>query len=112
MSATAAAGGALDTPDDRRRSAPADRADRAPDPPGAVMPPGTFAAHLEAARRARHARLRRVWQMTAEQRVAAMRRGELTYEQLAAWSARYPEQVPLLNGEFDWIAINTPEVCE
>jgi len=37
-----------------------------------------------------------------------MRRGE----QLAAWSARHPEQVPMLNGEFEWIAIRAPEVCE
>jgi hypothetical protein len=50
--------------------------------------------------------------MSPEQRVAAMRRGELTVEQLAAWSARHPEQVPMLNGEFEWIAIRTPEACE
>ena len=67
---------------------------------------------LAAAERARHARLRRLWQMAPEQRVAAMRRGELTVEQLAAWSARHPEQVPMLNGEFEWIAIRMPEVCE
>jgi hypothetical protein len=76
------------------------------------MAPGTFAAQLEADRRARDAHLRRIWQMTAEQRIAAMHRGELTLRQLAAWSAKHPEQVPTLNGEFDWIAINTPEVCE
>jgi hypothetical protein len=74
--------------------------------------PTTFYEQLTAAERARHARLRRLWQMTAEQRIAAMRRGELTLEQLAAWSARHPEQVPMLNGEFEWIAMRTPEVCE
>lgn len=73
--------------------------------------PTTFQEQLAAAERARHARLRRLWQMPPEQRVAAMRRGELTLEQLAAWSARHPEQVPMLNGEFEWIAIRTPEVC-
>jgi len=61
---------------------------------------------------ARRARLRALWQMTPAQRVAAMRRGELTLEQCAAWAARYPEQVPLLNGEFEYIAALTPEVCE
>ncbi len=56
--------------------------------------------------------LRVLWQMTPNQRVAAMRRGELALEQCAAWAARYPEQVPLLNGEFEYLAVLTPEVCE
>jgi hypothetical protein len=60
----------------------------------------------------RDARLRSLWQMTPAQRIAAMRRGELTLEQCAAWAARFPDQVPLLNGEFEFIAIYTPEVCE
>ena len=46
------------------------------------------------------------------QRVAAMRRGELTYEQLAAWSARHPDEVPTVHGEFEWILAKLPEVCE
>ena len=106
------AGRALDAPDDRRRCAPTQGADRAPDPQGATDVPTTFNEQLAAAERSRHARLRRLWQMTAEQRVAAMRRGELTREELAAWSGRHPEQMPMLNGEFEWIAIKTPEVCE
>ena len=50
--------------------------------------------------------------MTVAQRVAAMRRAELTLEQCSAWAARYPEQVPLLGGEFEYLALLTPEVCE
>jgi hypothetical protein len=61
---------------------------------------------------ARDARLRALWQMTPAQRIAAMRRGELTLEQCAAWAARHPKQVPLLNGEFEYLAVFTPEVCE
>jgi hypothetical protein len=61
---------------------------------------------------ARDARLRALWEMTPAQRVAAMRRGELTLEQCAAWAARYPKQVPLLNGEFEYLARLTPEACE
>jgi hypothetical protein len=61
-------------------------------------------------RRARRARLRSLWQMTPSERVAAMRRGELTLEQCAAWAARHPEQVPLLDGEFEYLAAFTPEV--
>jgi len=62
--------------------------------------------------RAQDARRRALWQMTPAQRVAAMRRGELTLEQCSAWAARYPEQVPLLNGEFEYLAVLTPEACE
>ena len=61
---------------------------------------------------ARDARLRALWQMTRTQRVAAMRRGDLTLEQCATWAARHPEQVPLLNGEFEYLARLTPEACE
>jgi hypothetical protein len=60
--------------------------------------------------RTREESLRPLWQMTPTQRVAAMRRGELTLEQCSAWAARYPEQVPLLNGEFEYLAAFTPEV--
>jgi len=61
---------------------------------------------------ARKARLQALWKMTVSQRVSAMRKGELSLEQCAAWAARYPEQVPLLNGEFEYLAAFTPEVRE
>lgn len=80
--------------------------------PSTIAAPGTFSDDLAVAVRARRARLRRLWQMTPAQRVAAMRRGELTYEQLAAWSARYPDQIPILQGEYLWLIAHTPEVCE
>ncbi|HXD54955.1 MAG TPA: hypothetical protein VN618_09405 [Solirubrobacteraceae bacterium] len=60
----------------------------------------------------RRNRLRALWQMTPAQRVTAMRRGDLSLEQCAAWAARYPEQIPLINGEFEYIAAFTPEVCK
>jgi hypothetical protein len=69
-----------------------------------------IAGQIVTERRAPRARLRSLWQLTASERVAAMRRGELTLEQCAAWAARYPEQVPLLNGEFEYLAAFTPEV--
>ena len=72
MSATPTAGRGLAGPDDRRRGAPAHGADRALDPQGASAMASTFPEQLAATERARHARLRRVWQMTPEQRVAAM----------------------------------------
>jgi hypothetical protein len=61
---------------------------------------------------AREAHLRELWEMTPNERLAAMRRDELTLEQCAAWAARFPEQVPLLNGEFEYLARHIPEVCE
>jgi hypothetical protein len=60
----------------------------------------------------REARLRALWEMTPAQRVAAMRRGELSLEQCSAWAARHPDQVPMLNGEFEFLAAHMPEVCE
>jgi hypothetical protein len=92
---------------------------RVPDPHQAPTPeleqptaPETWWESFQRAERARAGRLRSVWQMAPAQRVAAMRRGDLTYEQLAAWSARHPEQVPTVHGEFEWIAAKLPGFCE
>lgn len=99
--------------------APAGGTHRVPDPQPAPMPkpeelttPETWWESLQRAERARAGRLRSLWQMTPVQRVAAMRRGDLTYEQLAAWSARHPEQVPTVHGEFEWVVAKLPEFCE
>ncbi len=95
---------------------PGDRAGPPGPPPSpptdGERPAETFAQAIERARRQRAARLRSLWQLAPAQRVAAMRRGELTLEQLAAWSARHPEQVPRANGEFEWITAQTPEANE
>jgi hypothetical protein len=56
--------------------------------------------------------LRRLWAMSPSERVAAMRRGELNMRQCCAWAGRHPDQVPLLNGEFEFIAAYTPEAAE
>ena len=50
-------------------------------------------------------RLAVVERMSADERVAAMYRGELSYDQLAHWAAQRPHEVPKLNGEFWFIAI-------
>ena len=62
--------------------------------------------------RDREARLRALWQMMVSHRINAMRKGQLSLEQCAAWAARYPEQMPLLNGEFEYLAAFIPEVRE
>jgi hypothetical protein len=113
MSATAlAARRGLAAPNDRRRSAPAEGASRAPNTQGVTaVPHSTFPKQLAAAEQARHAHLRRLWQMSAEQRVCAVRRGEPS-PQLAAWAVRHPAQVARVTDEFDWIAALIPESCE
>jgi hypothetical protein len=80
--------------------------------PNQSATPLTFFDELARVERERDARLRSLWQLSVPQRIAAMRRGELTYEQLAAWTARHPDQVPMLNGEFEWISAKTPEAAE
>ena len=66
-------------------------------------PPGPAPA------RARRQALRRLGR---EGRLAAYRRGEFNFETCCLWAAAYPREVPLLDGEFEFIAANTPEVCE
>jgi|AntDryMetagUQ889_1029465.scaffolds.fasta_scaffold12369_3 hypothetical protein len=56
--------------------------------------------------------LEELWALTHDERVAAMYAGELTQRQCFAWARRAPADVPLLEGEFWFIAITTPEVCE
>ena len=103
------------------RGLPAGGTHRVPDPqPGHMPPPDpdrdtgpeTWWESVARAERTRAGRLRSLWLMTCEQRVAAMRRGDLTYEQLAAWSARHPDEVPTVHGEFEWIVAKLAEVCE
>ena len=66
-----------------------------------------------AAQRANAAELSRgLWAMSAAEREAAMWRGELTSTQLFEWARRRPEEVPLINGEFAFIAMHTPEAAE
>ncbi len=83
--------------------------------PGSKPPrtgPGDFTELLARARSERDARLEPIWQLTPAERVEAMRAGRLTMEQCCAWAARHPSQVPLLNGEFEFIAAFTSEACE
>ncbi|HXP99330.1 MAG TPA: hypothetical protein VN845_04610 [Solirubrobacteraceae bacterium] len=53
-----------------------------------------------------------LWAMTPAQRQAAMWAGELTQEQLYEWASRARSEVPLIDGEFAFIAMSTPEVAE
>jgi hypothetical protein len=50
--------------------------------------------------------------LSPAERAAAMYRGDLTLHQCLAWAARYPEEVPTLNGEWWFIAIRTPDIAD
>ena len=41
-----------------------------------------------------------------------MRAGELTLKECCQWAAHAPHEVPIVNGEFEFIAAFTPEVRE
>jgi hypothetical protein len=55
---------------------------------------------------------RRQWAMTPEKRVQAMRAGQLSLRLCLHWASRCPDEVPLLNGEWEFIAISRPEVAD
>ena len=60
----------------------------------------------------------RLMALTADERIAAMRAGELSYRELAHWSAARPNEVPRVGtgeggaGEFEWIAMFEPDIAE
>jgi hypothetical protein len=55
---------------------------------------------------------RALWSMTPTERASSMRAGRLTLRQCCEWAARRPHEVPLLNGEFEFIAAHMPEVAD
>lgn len=67
---------------------------------------------LAAQRKRRKEASKALWRMKPGQRRAAMWAGALTGEQLYEWAKKAPHEVPLINGEFAFIAVKTPEVAE
>jgi hypothetical protein len=67
---------------------------------------------LAARRASKRERSKALWEMSAEERQAAMWAGRLTWGQLFEWTKLAPHEVPLIDGEFAFIAIHTPEVAE
>jgi hypothetical protein len=53
-----------------------------------------------------------LWAMTPDERVVAMRNGDLSLSQLAAWSRRAPQEVPRIGGEFEWIVVSLIDFIE
>ena len=54
----------------------------------------------------------RLWAMTPDERVRAMHAGELSLRLCLRWASRRPSEVPLVNGEFAFVALYTPEVAD
>jgi len=61
---------------------------------------------------ARRERLETLRRLGREGRLAAYRRGEFDLDTCCLWASSYRDEVPLLNGEFEFIAAKMPEVCE
>ena len=54
-------------------------------------------------------RIARLEAMTAAQRIHAAKTGQLTLGELLRWAARHRHEVPLVNGEFFFIAQFMPD---
>ena len=48
--------------------------------------------------------------MTREERISASRHGGFTRWERWVWAARFSEEVPLVNGEFEWIALASADL--
>ncbi|MCA1704085.1 MAG: hypothetical protein LC808_12800 [Actinobacteria bacterium] len=73
---------------------------------------GTVAAGAPTWARPRTGVSERLWAMSLDERIAAMRAGALSLDELGEWSRRAPGEVPLLDGEWEWIMATTPEVLD
>lgn len=49
-------------------------------------------------------------QMTLEERVRAYRSKSITHRELTIAAAREPNRMPILNGEFEWIALSLADL--
>lgn len=43
-------------------------------------------------------------------RLELYRGGELTRQECVIWAGRYPEEIPLINGEIEWIALSLADL--
>jgi hypothetical protein len=48
--------------------------------------------------------------MTREERISASHHGGFTRWERWVWAARFPDEVPSLNGEFEWISANLADL--
>lgn len=74
----------------------AERPNQTPAAPAALRPRQAFLAELE--------------QMSVPERVRAARVGAFSRWERSVWAATFPEQVPLVNGEVEWIALGLADL--
>ena len=48
--------------------------------------------------------------MSPRQRVEASHRGGFTRHERAVWASRYPDEVPTVNGEFEWLVLTSADL--
>lgn len=75
-------------------------------------PPTALVDAVLEVKASREERMRTFWAMSPAQRAAAYRRGQLSMATCCAWAQRYPDEPPLLNGEYHFIAVAEPEAAE
>jgi hypothetical protein len=49
-------------------------------------------------------------QMSPEERLRASRDGGFSHAERALWTGHYPEEVPLVNDEVEWIALGLADL--
>jgi hypothetical protein len=54
--------------------------------------------------------LRRLEQIGPEERLGAYRGGRLTHAERLLWTAHFPEEVPIVNDEIEWIALGLADL--
>ena len=55
-------------------------------------------------------RVIRLDRLGAAGRLAQYRAGKLDLAELSVWAARYPEEVPTVNGEVEWIGLTLADL--
>lgn len=80
---------------------------RTPERPLAPRSSGKPLGIAESSEDAFSARLAR---MSPRQRIEASRNGEFTRHERAVWACRYPDEVPTVNGEFEWLVLGSADL--
>ena len=52
----------------------------------------------------------RLARMSPRQRIEASRNGGFTHPDRAVWACRYPDEVPMVNGEFEWLVFASADL--
>ena len=48
--------------------------------------------------------------MSSRQRIEASRNGRFTRHERAVWACHYPDEVPTVNGEFEWLMLGSADL--